>query len=181
MTTPTRPNSLQTYQTVLYSRALHPELFALRGRRVVRHGAYELEAWVMPGSHLLRFEFGPLCACELVTDREDSLPDTGVVAAFLCAGEREFEHRFEPQRVTYMTNVQTETLSENLYWATLNEMNDYAREVDALVYSWEDDAGPNLSVIDTQRYSREVHIQAYHLQAHGGLVLRTQSIFEHDG
>ncbi len=42
MNLPTK-NSLQSYQVILYHRALHPELFQLRGRKVVRHGDYELE------------------------------------------------------------------------------------------------------------------------------------------
>lgn len=34
-------------------------------------------------------------------------------------------------------------------------------------------------MIDTQRYNREIHAQAYHLIAQGGVVIRTQTIFEH--
>src|ERR1043165_3785276 len=122
MSLPLKPNSLQSYQVVLYNRALHPELFTLKGRKVVRHGCYEFETWAMPGAHLLRFEKGGLCACELVSGDEAKLPQSGMVSAFLCAGERDFEHRFEKDRVVYMTTVQTETLSENLYIATFDEM-----------------------------------------------------------
>ncbi len=175
-----KSNSLQTYQTILYGRALHPEFFPLKGRRVVRHGAYELELWVMSGSHLLRFERGTLCASELVTDQEGNLPDAGVVTAFLCAGDRDFEHRFERDKVTYMTSVQTETLAENLYASTMDEMLECARDTDGLLHRWDDDAGPCLSLLDAQMYNREIHVQAYHMLAHGGIVLRTQTIFEHE-
>lgn len=179
MNLPSRSNSLQSYQILLYDRALHPELFALRGRRVVRHNGYELEAWLMHGSHLLRFEHQGQCACELVTDQETGLPGSGLVAALLCAGERDFEHAFPARRVTYMTTVQTETLSENLYRATLKEMVEFAGQNGALTCRWDDDAGQCLSVLDLQRYCREVHAQSYHLMARGGLVVRTQTIFEH--
>ncbi|TVS01237.1 MAG: DUF2617 family protein [Phycisphaerales bacterium] len=175
----TKSNSLQSYQTILYDRALHPELFPLRERRVVRHGAYEAELWLMPGGHLFRFEFGTMCASELVTDQEGNLPDSGVLSAFLCAGERDFEHRFPKAKAGYMTTVQTETLSENLYMATYEEMMDHAREAEAMSFAWHD-SGPCLSVLDVQRYSREIHMQSYHLIAAGGVVLRTQSIFEHE-
>lgn len=179
MSVPVKSNSLQTYQTVLYNRALHPEFFPIKGRKVFRRSRYELEAWVMAGSHLLRFEHGPLCASELVTDQEGNLPDQGVVAAFLCAGERDFEHRFDREKVTYMTTVQTETLSENLYLATFEEMMTFSRESEALTYLWDDGAGRCLTMLDVQEFSREIHVQAYHLMAHGGLVLRTQTLFEH--
>jgi hypothetical protein len=179
MNLPTKPNVLQTYQVVLYNRALHPELFPLKGRRVVKHGDYELEAWVMPGSHILRFEYKTLCACELLTDQDKNIPAAGVVTAFLCAGERDFEHKFPKDGVNFLTTVQTETLSENLYNATYNEMIDFAREMSALAHAWTDDGGKCLSIVDIQRYNREVHAQSYHLVASVGLVLRTQTIFEH--
>ncbi|MFG0327495.1 MAG: hypothetical protein ACF8SC_09555 [Phycisphaerales bacterium JB037] len=170
--------SLQSYQTILYDRALHPELFDLRSRREIRHQAYEAEAWLMPAGHLIRFEHGGTCGCELVTDQEVGLPETGVVSAFLCAGERDFEHSFKNSKVRYMTTVTTETLSENLYLSTLDEMREHVRLGDSLHCAWED-GGPCLSVLDLQRFAREIHAQSYHLIAREGLVLRTQSIFEH--
>jgi hypothetical protein len=174
-----KQNSLQSYQVVLYDRALHPELFQLRQRRVMTHGGYELESWVMRGAHALRFEYRGMCVTELVSDQEHGLPDSGVVAAFLCAGERDFDTSFERLKIGYMTTVQTEQLSENLYLATYEEMLDYASEVDAISHRWEDAAGPGLSMLDVQRFSKEIHIQSYHLVAAGGIVLRTQTIFEH--
>ncbi len=179
MTVPAKSN-LQSYHVILYSRALHPELFPLRGRRVFKHGAYELEAWIMAGAHLLRFEHHNLCASELVTDQDTQVPQSGQVSAFLAAGEHEFEHQFPRERVVYMTSVQSEQLSENLYLATYDEMLALARLNDAVHLRWEDEAGRCLSVVDVQKYSKEVHAQCYHLVASGGVVLRTQTIFEHE-
>lgn len=172
-------NTLQSYQILLYSRALHPELFPLRNRKVIRHGNYEFEIWAMEGAHLLRFEHNTLCACELLISPEGKLPETGLVSGFLAAGERDFEHRFLRDRVTYMHTVQTETLSENLYLATYDEMMDYARTSETLIHKWEDEAGRCVSIIDTQRFNKEIHAQCYHLIAQGGIVIRTQTIFEH--
>ncbi len=177
----TKLSSLQSYQTILYGRALHPELFTLRARRHVETADFEFEAWLTPGGHIIRFERGRVCACELVSDAEENLPSTGVLSALLCAGEREFEHRFERSDVNYMTSVQTETLSENLYLATFDELASFAEECKALVHRYDTPYGPSLSVLDFQVYSGEVHVQAYHLQAPGYLVLRTQSIFERKG
>lgn len=179
METPARLNSLQTYQVVLYDRALHPEFFDLKARRVEKVGTFEFEAWLMGGSHLLRFEKGSLCACELVTDQERGLPNTGVVTAFLCAGERDYDHAFTNAPVNYITTVQTETLAENLYIATFEELLAFGRESEALMHQWDDEVGPCLSMLDMQRLSREMHVQAYHLLANQGIVLRTQTIFEH--
>lgn len=180
MSVPVKPNVTQTYQVYLYGRALHPELFQIKARRVIKHGAYEFEAWLMQGMHLLRFEHRTMCAAELLVDHEGNLPCTGAVAAFLCAGERDFEHKFPKDRAGYMCTVQTETLSENLYISTLNELRAHARETDALVHQWRDEAGPCLSMLDIQRYAKEVHAQSFHLIAQSGLVLRTQTLFEHE-
>lgn len=175
----TNPNILQSSQVTLYQRALHPELFNLQGRRVIKHGDYEFEAWLMPGEHVFRFERNGWCVCELLSDKDSGLPQTGIVDSFYCAGEHEYEHAFKTQSTAFMTNVQTEQLSENIYLATLEEMREHAAAEDALSFEWEDEGGRCLSLLDIQRYSREVHAQSYHLLARGGVVLRTQSIFEH--
>ena len=172
--------STQSFQVVLYNRALHPELFDLRNRRVVTHGRYELESWIMPGNHVIRFELDDLCVSELVIDREDNLPSMGVVTMYPCAGEKDYEHEFKDEKVRYLSTVQTENLTENLYLATHREMLEHVRENESQVFGWDSEYGPNLSVLDVQPLHNEVHIQAYHLIAHGGFVLRTQSIFEHD-
>ncbi len=58
-------------------------------------------------------------------------------------------------------------------------MLEHARECETLTSVWTDELGkPNLSLVDVQRYSDEVHIQGYHLRSDCGLVLRTQSIFQ---
>ncbi|MBX3386234.1 MAG: hypothetical protein KF768_06665 [Phycisphaeraceae bacterium] len=233
MNVPGSASGQLAHQTFLYRKALHPELFALKARRVVRHNDYELEVWLTPGGHVARFKHGTFCCCELVTDSDDRLPVEGAVTGFPCSGEHEFEHRFVAERVTYIVSVQTETLSENLYSATYDEMTQFAKETGALVYAWSDSdrtairpmhdglngscgvsaglngqpymngaelggraggngwttngssrhraaRGPgNLSLVDIQKLSREVHCQSYHLIEQSGLVLRTQTIFEH--
>ncbi len=171
-------NLLQAYRLVLYRRALHPELFKVRNRIVIHHGDYEFEGWVMPGGHVLRFQLGEQCASELVTEQETGLPERGVVAAFPCAGERDHEQEVG-ERIKYVGTVQTETLSENLFNATYTELLEFAKEQDAAAVLWNDaEGGKCLSFVDVQRFRQELHAQCYHLVATGGLVIRTQTIFE---
>jgi len=177
--TPAAPTALQTYQSITYNRGIHPELFDIRDRRTITHGRYNFEAWLMAGRHAIRFEFDGHALTELVTDQERGLPDSGVIEAFLCAGERELDRRFEEMGIGYMTSAQTEQLGENLYHVTYEELDELARETRAMALRWTDEAGPCMSIVDTQRFAREVHIQCYHMIAREGLVLRTQTIFEH--
>lgn len=175
------PKSLETpaFRMMLYRRALHPELFSLSQRRCDRHGEYEVESWISPAGHLVRFSIDGQQLTECVVDSGDHLPETGLAHALPCLGEKEYE--LEPEdRLGYCITLQTESLTENLYQSTLREMDEFAREIGALCHRWETPSGLNLSLIDAQKYKREYHVQSYHLIASNGTVLRTQSIFEID-
>lgn len=171
-------HGLQAFQTTIYGRALHPEFFQLKGRKVLKHAGLELEAWLMPGGHLLRLLAGSSCICELLLDQEKPAPEGGIVHSFVCAGEHDYERSFESSRIHYIYSIQTETLSETLFDATLDEMRQHTKEMQSLVYEWTDTTGRCLSAVDMQRHARELHAQTYHLIATGGLVVRTQTIFE---
>ena len=116
-------------------------------------------------------------AWEAVLEGNDHLPESNLAHALPCLGEKEYEFEDEGQ-VAYFTTLQTESLTENLYLATYREMRDFATEVGALQYEHETPAGPNLYVLDVQKYKNEFHVQGYHLTASNGNVLRTQSVFE---
>ncbi len=178
MIQPHKAAGLQAYRLILYRRAMHPELFQIKARTTIQHGEYDFEAWVTPGGHLLRFAHNGVCATELVSDQDIALHERGLVTEFPCAGERDHEQPFG-ERINVMSTVQTETLPENLYNATYRELVEFAEERDAARYLWEEESGFCGSIVDIQRFRREVHAQTYHLIASGGIVLRTQSIFEH--
>lgn len=174
-----KSSCLQSYRLLLYKRALHPELFRVVGRRSIEHHGYEFESWIMPGGHLMRFQHGETCGTEVIIAQEDGIPDRGLLAALPCAGERDHEQDFD-EKVKLVTTVQTETLPETLYSSTYAELTQFGKESGALLHIWQDDDGGRCaSILDVQRYRREVHAQSYHLISHGGIVLRTQSIFEH--
>ncbi len=178
MSNPTKATSLQAYRLVLYRKALHPELFKIRARRTIQHQGYDFEAWLMRGSHLMRFQDRSQCATELITDQEEGLPERGLVVALPCAGERDHEEDFGSE-VKFVSTVQTEQLPESLYKATYDELVEFGAENEALITEWTDnDGGRCASILDIQRYRNEIHAQSYHLQSPGGVVLRTQTIFE---
>jgi hypothetical protein len=167
----------QLYRLLLYKRPLHPELLDLRVRRIDRHGPYEIESWLTAGGHAVRFAAKSQSLVELVVENGEHLPETGLVHALPCLGEKDFE--LDPEGdIGYVTTIQTETLSENLFLATYQEMEEFVHETGSLSHEWQDDGAKNLSVLDAQKYKREYHIQSYHLLSRSGLVLRTQSIFE---
>jgi len=178
MNAPVKSSSLQAYRLILYRRALHPELFEVLARRITSQGNYAFETWILPAGHLMRFQYEGACATELVTCQEVGIPDRGVVIAMPCAGEREHEEELG-EKIKYLSSVQTEQLPESLYRSTYDELVAFGEEGGALMHTWTDeDGGRCASIVDIQRFRREIHAQAYHLSAQGGLVLRSQVIFE---
>jgi hypothetical protein len=175
-----KSSSIQAFRLMAYCRPLHPELFDLQARRTERHGDYEVENWLSPAGHVVRFAYGGDVMTEAVIDNADHLPEVGLVHALPCLGEKEFQFEPEPEdKIGYVTTIQTEALTENLYGATFREMKDFAHETGSLSHSYTDKEGAAcLSVLDTQKYRNEFHMQSYHLLGTPSLVLRTQSIFE---
>ena len=179
MTISHKSSNTQLFRLMLYRRPLHPELFDLQGRRCYRQAEYEVESWVVPAGHVVRFQADGHCLTETVLEGGDHLPETGLVHALPCLGEKDYELDPKGGALGYVTTIQTESLSENLYAATFREMRDFAAESDAVHFEWKDaDGGSCLSLLDFQKYKREYHIQSYHLLGSTGVVLRTQSIFE---
>lgn len=174
----TKTSSLQTYHMQLFRVAIHPEFFRIDGRRRIEHGAYDLEAWIFRGGHVVRLRHEATCLAEVVSDQVEQLPDRGLSGSFPCAGERDHEERIS-ESLFYMTTIQTETLTEHLYVGTYKEMLQHGRDGNSLMTAWTDELGkPNLTLLDIQRFRKEVHVQSYHLRSDCGLVLRTQSMFQ---
>jgi len=177
MSIASKASSLQAYSMLLFRHPVHPEFFAIESRARIEYGDYEFEGWIFRGGHAVRFHHNGHCLNEVVTDQFDHLPSRGHIVTLPCAGEK--DHELEPaEPIGFMTSIQTETLSDHLYLSTYKEMLEHGRECDGVMAAWSDHAGrPNLSLIDTQRYNEEVHVQSYHLRSDCALVLRTQSIF----
>ena len=169
---------LQSYQTLLYARSLQPELFQSTDSRTEIQDYYTLNISITPGAHACIFNAVDGSATELVTDNTLGNPEIGLVESLLCSAEKDFEHQIPRTRINYITAAQTEQLSDHIYNDTYNELDELAREQDALTHRWNDRSGACLSIVDTQKYADEIHFQAYHLIAAEHLVLRTQSIFE---
>jgi len=167
----------QIPKLMLYKRPLHPELFTFQGRRVDRHGDYEVETWLVKGGHVVRFILDGRSLVEAVLEGNDHLPESNLAHALPCLGEKEYEYE-DDGNINYFTTLQTESLTENLYLATYREMKSFAHEVGGLWYEQDTPAGPNMYVLDYQKYKKEFHVQGYHLTASNGNVLRTQSVFE---
>lgn len=170
---------VQGHHVLLSSRSPALNLLDVRGTRTVRQPGWTLDAWILRGGHVLSFST-PRGArsWETLADLTGHVPETGTVAAFPALGEREFEHRFDRDGFTYMNTLQSENLSEHPYEEQLTEVLAHGRTVGALVHAWTDHRGQHLSMVEIQRYPHEVHCETYHFYPQGGLVIRSQTLFE---
>lgn len=171
-----RPTSCRV---TVYDRALRPECFEIQEQRRSRHGSVIFEAWVLRGGHVVRFDSGGCSISEVVGPAMKGASGGGVVKSFMATGEHEAQHRLGP--ASYLTSVQTETLPEGLYLSSFEELLEFGRSERALLHQWRSRDGPCLSLVDVQHYVGQSHVQSYHLCACGGLILRTQTIFERAG
>ena len=166
-------------QSTLVGRDVSPAALGVRVSRTVESvgSGFGLELGLMRGGHVLRFATGQTSLTEVVTARTDILV-AEPLASCACASDDEAEYRTPDGRVSWMTSVQTEQLPAHLYPETVNEMDEVIAGGSAMVHRWADEDSDGLSLLDVQRYPHEVHVQAYHLSAAGGIVVRTQSLFE---
>ena len=176
-----KTSSSQVFRLMVYRRPLHPELFNLQGRQCHAQAEYEVETWITPGGHVVRFQNEESYLTETVIESGDHLPEAGLIHALPCLGEKDFQldHKEHNLQIGYVTTIQTEMLTENLFLATYKEMREFANESCALEHERRDQNGSLVySVLDVQKYKKEFHLQSYHMFGANGLVLRTQSIFE---
>ncbi len=173
-----KPVIMGGHQIVLYSKALHPQHVEMHGRRTVSGRNYELEAWIMKGSHALRLEASGLCATELVCEFDRRIPTTGIVLMHVVTAEKDVEHRFTKHAVRYVSSIQLETLAPNLYYDAYDEYLRLAKANGHLAHMWQQPEGLGLSVLEIDRESTLVTAMGYHLMPATGTVVRTQTMFE---
>ena len=166
------PNKImipQPYHLALFRSAVHPEFFEIEERFEIQHAGYEFEGWLL--------EFEGTCATEIITPEPENLPERGHINTMQCIGERDHEQEFA-ERLLVISSMQSEQLSDHLFGDTYDELRSFAQESGAKMIEWTEGDLVHMSILDFQRYNKQVHVQGYHLQSEYGHVLRTQAIFE---
>ncbi len=137
--------SAPVHSMLLYRRPLHPELFAMKGRKTLKllpfssqhpSGVLEVEAWLLPLGHMVRTQGKQHCLTELVTDRDGGLPTQGVLQSYATAGDNDYELVLEDAALLYNASTQTENLSPRLYASTLADQKALAAETGAMLHIW---------------------------------------------
>ncbi len=93
----------------VFSRALHPDWFAVRGHRRITRDGWEADIRIVEGGHAVTFRSGNVRLTEVLTGPETLLPEPGLLfhspirhersTALRPGGETEYQSCFEVERI----------------------------------------------------------------------------------
>jgi Protein of unknown function DUF2617 len=164
---------------LLYQRPLHPELFKILASQQFGRKAYDADAWLVEGGHVVAFTANDNTLAEVIAIRSEPMTDRGLIQSIPCRGER-YHEMTAPGNIRYMISTQEEQLTATLYEATKHEIATYATRRELMMGQTPPaaDAGGVLSVLDIECRSHELLVQSFHLFDDSLLVVKTQGIFE---
>ena len=147
----------------LYQRPLHPELFSIYEKRVIKTDKYEALIWATGGSHVVSVFANDLCLSELISTPTQLLPRRGLIERFrFTTGQR--NHKCTLARgLSYMTDFQVEKMSPNLYRQSHIDLERFARNRGIFVKFPKLAVGglEPFSYIDFEARRDELHIQHF--------------------
>jgi len=164
---------------MVYSRALHPELFDIYHDHRIRKSRYDAQIWVTGLSHLIGFYRGDAAVTEVIASSDAMLPHRGKLMSLPFRGERDEEYD-HVEGIRYMTSFQVEQMSARLYAKMHEELLEQAGEHGLFVPfpRWASGALTPFSHVDYEAKVRQLHVFAYHAFPEERTLVKTQSIFE---
>lgn len=164
---------------LLYQRPLHPELFRILNSQQFSRKAYDADAWLVEGGHVVAFSANANTLAEVIAVRSEPVTDRGLIQSIPCRGER-YHEMTAPGNIKYMISTQEEQLTSTLYEATKHEILAYAQRRELMMAQTpaNPEQGAILSVLDIECRSHELLVQSFHLFDESFLVIKTQGIFE---
>ena len=164
---------------MVYSRALHPELFEIHHDHRIVKDRYEAQVWVTGLSHLIGFYRDDAAVTEVIADADAMLPHRGKLISLPFRGERD-EQYDHAEGIRYLTSFQTEQLSPRLYAKVHQDLLDQADNRGLFVPfpRWAGGSMAPFSHIDYEAKPNQLHVFAYHAFPEERTLIKTQSIFE---
>jgi len=180
MSTPLgQKQSVEELKLVVYSRALHPELFEIHHDHQISQRYYDAEIWITGCSHMVGFYAPGDTLTEVMAGMEDELPERGLVASFRCRGEKEHEHHSDTG-LHYQMTMRVEAMSEKLYRQTHLDLVRAGEKHGLLVPlpQWRSGDLTPFCYVDYRARADSLDVFAYHAFPDELTIVKTQSIFE---
>jgi len=163
----------------LFQRPLHPELFQIYAKRLLKTEKYEALIWVTGCTHVISVFTDGVCLSEVVSVPSQMLPERGLIERFQFRGPR--SHKCTLNRgVSYMTDFQVEKMSPNLYRQSHIDLERFARNRGIFVKF------PGLEVgglqpfcyVDFEARRSELHVHTFAAYSDQVIMIKTQSLFD---
>jgi hypothetical protein len=163
----------------LFQRPLHPELFNIYAKRLIKTKKYQAEVWVTGCTHVVTIFTDDVCLTEVVSIPGQLLPHRGLIERFQFRGPR--THKCTLSRgVSYMTDFQVEKMSPNLYRQSYIDLERFAQNRGLFVKfpDQECDGLEPFCYIDFEARANELHVHTFTAYPDQVTMIKTQSVFD---
>jgi hypothetical protein len=163
----------------LFQRPLHPELFQVYARRLLKTLKYEAEIWITGCTHVVSVYVDGVCLSEVVSGPGQLLPQRGLIERFQFRGPR--SHKCTLSRgVSYMTDFQVEKMSPNLYKQSHTDLERFARNRGIFVKFPAMEVGglQPFCYVDFEARQNELQIHTFSAYPDQVTMIKTQSLFD---
>ncbi|MEO6811277.1 MAG: DUF2617 family protein [Isosphaeraceae bacterium] len=163
----------------VFSRAVHPDWFAVREHRRLTQTSWEADVRIMEGGHVVTWRSGPIRLTEVFCGPETPLPDQGLLYQSAVRHERSTSLR-PGLEVCYQTCFETERVDAEVF-AHLNDELTLDASKGALFHRFEPLNRMNpapLSRIQVESRTRGLSVQAFHTFPDELAIVRVMSLFE---
>ena len=163
----------------VFSRALHPDWFAVRGHRRITRDGWEADIRIVEGGHAVTFRSGSVRLTEVLTGPETLLPEPGLL--FHSPIRRERSTALRPGGETeYQSCFEVERIDKEVFAHLCDEMTlDASRDV--LFHRFDPSnrlAPAPISHLQIESRARGLSVHAFHSFPDERAIVRTQSLFE---
>jgi hypothetical protein len=163
----------------LFERSIHPELFDVQQRKVIRQPDYVAEVSICEFGHAVSFRVGDRTMTEVLARRGQDLPDRNRLLHRRVKGCRDETQKLSAG-VMYHVSYQVEKLAPDVFLNLHEELLSDCRQapISHCFCSQNRLAPAALSFIQTDVWPRSLLIHAFHTFPDDCAIVKTQSLFE---
>ncbi|TWU24949.1 hypothetical protein Pla52o_12460 [Novipirellula galeiformis] len=165
----------------VFSRSLHPELYALHQRRRIERTLYDVQVDITNCGHVVTWRGGGMTICEVATSAQQPLPKRRCLLSRPLKGSR--TERAECRGgVQYKTHFQLEPVAPDMFWMVQQQLGN--GQTEGLLHRFDASgrmALGALSYVNVETRRQSVLIQAIHTFPDDYAIVKVESLFSLGG
>jgi hypothetical protein len=161
----------------VFSRSLHPELYAQHKTRRIERSEYEARVDITNCGHVVTWNTGSLTVCEVATSAQQPLPKRRCLLSKPLKGSR--TERVECKGgIGYRTHFQLESVNPDMFWMVQQQLGKGPTE--GLLHTFDASgrmALGALSYLNIETRRRSMLVQAIHTFPDDYAIVKVESLF----